>query len=384
MIEPTRHFSHRGDLKVNRSRIVDIQVHVVELPLRKTWQISLYAANRRAHAVVRLQTEDGIVGYGEAAPSPAFMGETGYTIETVLNRYLREAALGENLFDIARIHERMDSSIDGNSAAKAAIDIAVHDAMGKSLGLPVYRLLGGKVRPRMALSWVVGLQSFDQAVEEARRKVAEGYRVIKIKVGQALADDVRLIRTLREELGDAVPIRLDANQGFTPREALALLDQVRDCPVEAFEQPVRKWDLAGLRFVRERSGAVPIMADESASTLQDACNVLRNEGADLFNIKVGKVGGLYRACQIAALVEAAGLKATAGSNLEVSIGEAASVHFVASQKVLSLPNDMLLGSALHSANLVSEPLSVIEGHVLCPERPGLGVDVDEGLFGHRS
>ncbi len=365
---------------MHTSKIVDIKTRVFELPLKKTWEISLYAANTRAHAVVRLETEDGIVGYGEAAPSPAFMGETGYTIETVINRYLKEVVVGENLFDIARMHQKMDASIDGNTAAKAAVDIAVHDAMGKSLGLPVYKLLGGKVRERMDLSWVVGLQDFQSSLEEARRKFREGYRVIKIKVGKDLEKDARLIRTLREELGEEVPIRLDANQGFTPRSAVTLLERVRDCPVESMEQPVRKWDLQGLRFVREHSRGVPVMADESASNIHDLCNVVRHEAADIFNVKVGKVGGLYRACQIAGIVEAAGLKATSGSNLEVSIGEAASVHFVASQPALSFPNDMLLGSELHSANLVSEPLSIEKGQVLCPEKPGLGIEVDSELF----
>ena len=365
---------------MNTSKIVDIRTRVFELPLKKTWEISLYAADTRAHVVVRLETEDGIVGYGEAAPSPAFMGETGYTIETVINRYLKDVVMGENLFDIARIHQKMDATIDGNTAAKAAVDIAVHDAMGKSLGLPVYKLLGGKVREWIDLSWVVGLQDFASSVKEARQKFHEGYGVIKIKVGKDLHKDVRLIRALREELGEDVPIRLDANQGFTPRNAITLLEKVRNCPVESLEQPVRKWDLQGLRFVRENARGVPIMADESASNIHDVCNVIRHEGADVFNVKVGKVGGLYRAQQIAGVIEAAGLRATAGSNLEVAIGEAASVHFVTSQPALSLPNDMMLGTELHQTNLVAVPLPIENGKVRCPEKPGLGVEVDPELF----
>ncbi|PIE55539.1 MAG: hypothetical protein CSA35_00345 [Dethiosulfovibrio peptidovorans] len=365
---------------MHNSKIVDVRTRVFELPLKKTWEIALYAANTRAHAVVRLETEDGIVGYGEASPSPAFMGETGYTIETVINRYIKEVVVGENLFDIAKIHQKMDASIDGNTAAKAAVDIAVYDAMGKSLGLPVYTLLGGKVRSKMPLSWVVGLQDFQHSLEEARQRVQEGYGVIKIKVGKDLEKDVNLIHALREELGSDVRLRLDANQGFTPREAVTLLERVRDCLVESIEQPVRKWDLQGLRFVRDNARGVPVMADESASNIHDLCNVVRHEAADIFNVKVGKVGGLYRACQMAGIIEAAGLKGTAGSNLEVSIGEAASVHFVASQPVLSYPNDMLLGSELHRTNLVAEPLLIEKGQVVCPEKPGLGIDVDSGLF----
>jgi L-alanine-DL-glutamate epimerase-like enolase superfamily enzyme len=295
-------------------------------------------------------------------------------------KHLREVLLGENCFNLAEIHRKMDRAIDGNTAAKAAVDIALHDAWGKSLGVPVRDLLGGTVRKEIPLAWSVGLQDFESSVEEAKERFAEGYKVIKVKVGKDLDKDARLVTRLRELFGAEVPLRLDANQGYSPIDAVTLLRRLDACSLESFEQPVRKWDLEGMRYVREHSGGVPIMADESVSSLFDAGKVIRLGVADLVNIKVGKVGGLYRACQIAALVEAAGLRAAAGSNLELGIGEAASVHFVASQGALSVPCDLLCGTELHARNVIVRPLSVENGLIRCPDEPGLGVEVDEALF----
>ena len=362
------------------SRIVDLQVKVVEIPLKKTWEISLYSTSKRAHTIVRIKTEDGISGYGEASPAPAVMGESGYPIEPVIQRHLRDVVVGENCFDIAKIHNRMDHVIDGNTAAKAAVDIALHDAAAKTLGIPVCDFLGGRVRQNIYLAWSIGLQDFDSSVEEARFRYEEGYKVLKVKVGKDLEKDARLILRLREIFGPDIPLRLDANQGYSPVDAISLIKRLGSCAIETFEQPVRKWDLDGMRHVREHSNGIPIMADESVSSLQDAGKGIQGKDADLVNIKVGKVGGLYRAGQIAAIVEAAGLKAAAGSNLELGIGEAASVHFVTSQAALSVPCDLMCGTELHERNLVIKPIPINNGVLQCPATPGLGVEVDESLF----
>ncbi|MEG1801774.1 MAG: hypothetical protein RR273_07320, partial [Oscillospiraceae bacterium] len=199
---------------MNEGIIREISVKVIEMPLKKQWKIALYAQNTRAHAVIKVVTQDGIVGYGEAAPSPAFMGETGYTMEVAINRYLAPAIIGANVFDVDIIHEKMNSAIYGNYAAKSAIDIALYDIMGKMLNVPVYKLLGGgQYRDKVALSWVVGMQDLDSSIEESREKLAEGYRVLKVKVGNSPEIDFNVLKRIREELGYDFPIRLDANQG---------------------------------------------------------------------------------------------------------------------------------------------------------------------------
>ena len=365
---------------MNVSKIVKIKVAVVEIPLKTAWETFLYSTTVRAHAIVEVTTEDGVKGYGEASPAPAFMGESAYTIETVVNRYLAPALTGRNVLDISLLNDRMDLVIDGNTAAKAAVDIALHDAAGKCLKVPVYVLLGGRKREQIELAWSVGLKDFEASVEEAKERMRQGFKVMKVKVGKDIAKDAALVKRLRHEFGADVPLRMDANQGFTPADALLLLDRVKEYQPECFEQPCRKWDLEGMARVRKNPHSIPVMADESISSLHDARNVILAGGADLFNIKVGKVGGLYRACQVAALVEASGYKAGAGSNLELGIGEAASVHFLTSQAALSLPSDALCGTELHNGNVVVSPMRMKDGLLSCPDLPGLGVEVDPSIF----
>lgn len=364
---------------MNQGIIRDIEVKVIELPLKKQWKISLYAAKTRAHAVLKIITEDGIIGYGESSPSPAFMGETGYTVQLAVDKYLKPALIGQNIFDVDLLHERMDSAIYGNYAAKSTVDIALYDAMGKVLGVPVYKLLGGKYRTDVALSWVVGMQNLEDAIEEAKEKLKMGYKVLKVKVGNTPEVDYKLVKTIRQAVGDNVPIRLDANQGYDYKTAVEVFSRIEEFGLESIEQPVRRWDIEGMKFIKHRLNT-PIMADESVSSLHDVNSIIKERAADIVNIKVGKVGGLSMAKKITASLEAAGMTATAGSNLEVGIGSAASVHFVASSKIVNLPNDLLIGGPLHEYDIIKSGLDMIDGKVVCPEKPGLGIEVDESIF----
>jgi o-succinylbenzoate synthase len=359
--------------------IRDIDVKVVELPLKKQWKIALYAAKTRPHAVVRIRTENGLIGYGEVSPSPAFMGETGYTAELVVKKYLAPVLHGMDIYDLGNIHSAMNSAIYGNFAAKSAVDIALHDCIGKTLGVPVYQLLGGAVRKKGELSWVVGMQDLEGSIEEAKRFIDLGYKVIKIKVGNSPEIDYKVVKSIREALGDKAVLRLDANQGYDYRTAVEVFTRLEEFNLESIEQPVRRWDIQGMKYVRNCL-KTPIMADESVSSLHEVMTIIQAQAADIVNIKVGKVGGLYIAKKIAAALEIAGMTATAGSNLEVGIGSAASVHFVMSTPNLSVPHDMMIGEGLHEHDLITSGLKVVEGQVTCSDAPGLGIEVDESIF----
>jgi muconate/chloromuconate cycloisomerase len=364
---------------VIRCKIKNVETAAIDLPLKKQWKISLYKAATRAHAVVKITTEEGITGYGEVAPSPAFMGETGHTVALVIENYLKSVLVGKSAFDIEMLHREMKFAIYGNLAAKSAVDMALYDIMGKALDMPVRDLLGGSYRDRIDLSWVVGMQDLDGSIDEAQDAVAKGYRTIKLKVGISPEVDYELVSGVRKALGDKTPIRLDANQGYDYKTAFALFSRLEEFHLESIEQPVERWDLHGMAELRRRL-RTPIMADESVSTPHDALDVIATRAADCVNIKVGKVGGLWKAKKIADSLEAAGLSATAGSNLEVGIGSAASIHFVASTEVVDMPNDLLLGGPLHEYDLIEGDFSVNDGQVTCPATPGLGITVDESLF----
>jgi len=359
-------------------RIRSISTTVLEMPFRKTWQISLYSAATRPHLFVRVETEDGIYGYGEASPSPAFMGETAYTAREVIDRHLKVALIGVSIHDRSTIHTRMDRILHGNSGAKTAIDLAVHDSAGKALGVPVCRLIGGKLRENVPQAWVLGIQEVKDGLEEARFMLEKGYGTIKVKVGTNPPREIELLKALRSEHGNDFKLRVDANQGFSVRETMAFLQKTSHLDLECIEQPVPRWDIKGLREIRSRGG-VPVMADESCSSPQDAIRVIEAGAADILNIKVAKVGGLYRAVQTASLAEAAGLSAVAGSNIEAGLGSWANIHFAASQACMCHDNDQI-AVPLYENDIIEEEFDLASGGIPVTDKPGLGVSLSKQII----
>ena len=365
-----------------REKIRDVRARIVSVPLKDEWQISLYSASCREHAIVEVLTEDGVAGYGESSPSPAFMGETAETIKLVVENYLRPVIVGYAVSDVARLHERMNQVIYSHSAAKSAVDIAVHDAWGKTAGLPVHSLIGGQYREHVALSYVVGIKDNERVCEEVERVIAQGFRTVKVKVGKSPERDIALVNDIRQVVNDAgmsVQIRLDANQGYDVPTAIRVIrDLEKISELEAVEQPTRKWDLFGLREIRDRV-RTPIIIDETVFSAEDAMIAIRLGVADMINIKVCKVGGLYQARKIAAMAESAGMRCTVGSNLELGVGIAASLHFAASTPAVSMASDFTCGAFLHDHDITSGSIipSISAGCAPIGDAPGLGVELED-------
>lgn len=373
-----------GMEKKLKKKIKDVRARVVSVPLKDEWKISLYSASCRQHTIVEVVTDDGVMGYGESSPSPAFMGETAETIKLIVENYLRPAVIGMGISDIAQIHERMNQVIYSHSAAKSAVDIAVHDAWGKSTGLSVNSLIGGRYRDRVSLSYVVGIKDNDRVCDEVRHVIKEGFRTVKVKVGKSPERDIALVNDIREvvnEAGVSVGIRLDANQGYDVATAIRVIrDLEKTGELEAVEQPTRKWDLFGLREIRDRV-RTPIMIDETVFSPEDAMIAIRMGVADMINIKVCKVGGLYQSRKIAAMAESAGMRCTVGSNLELGVGIAASLHFAASTPSVNMASDFTCGAYLHDYDLTSSCIitSISEGSAPITDAPGLGVELEAHL-----
>ncbi|MGE5483487.1 MAG: mandelate racemase/muconate lactonizing enzyme family protein [Ignavibacteriales bacterium] len=357
-------------------RIAEITTTIVEVPLKKQWKISLYAASVRRHAVVRIRTASGLEGFGEASPSPAFMGESADTVKTVVDRHLAPAVIGADPMRIADVHKRMEQSIYGMEAAKSAVDMAVYDLAGKAAGVGVCELLGGPVRERVALSWVVGIQGDEAAVDEAVAFADRGFGVIKVKVGIEPERDVRIVREIWRAVEGKARIRLDANQGYDVTTAIQTMRSIEEfCPVECLEQPVRRWNLAGLAEIR-KSIRTPVMVDEAVFGIHDALQVAATRAADIINIKIGKVGGIYPAMKVASIAESAGMKCAVGSNLELGIGSAAALHFAASARPVEIAGDLLIGPFLHERDIADPSLThlVDGGEATVPSGTGLGVE----------
>lgn len=365
-------------------KIKEINTYVVEVPLENEWRISLYASNVREHAIVEVITEDGVKGYGEAAPSPAFMGETAATIKLVNDLYLAQVVVGQPINHLSTIHERMDGVIHGQSAAKSAIDIAIHDAWGKIEGKPVYDLVGGRYRETIPLTYVIGMKSDEDAYAEAQRVIDLGFTTMKIKVGNDPARDIRVVEAIRQAIKDSkkdVRIRLDGNQGYSVRDAIKVMKALeRTGDIESIEQPVEKWDLFGMKEIRQAI-ETPVMADEMVFSLHDMTNIIKLECADIVNLKICKVGGIHQSKKIAGMAEAAGMTCTIGSNLELGVGIAASMHVAASTPVVVNPSDFICGAYLHTHDIITNPMwdQVEDGHINVTDRPGLGVKINVAL-----
>jgi L-alanine-DL-glutamate epimerase-like enolase superfamily enzyme len=321
--------------------------------------------------IVEMGTGGGARGLGEASPLPEFTGETAQSVLFALNATYLAPLAGRDPAEAGTIMADLDRLLPGNTSAKAAIDMALHDLAGRLLGVPASTLLGGARRPSIHLARAVSIGSIAEIVAAAERHVAAGIRTIKMKVGQDPRADVERVRAVRAALGGDVRIRIDANQGYDAATAVAVLRRLEDCDLEYIEQPVPRWNHSGMAHIRRTTG-VRVLADEAVHSPQDALNLIRAEAADLFAIKLIKTGGLVRARQIAAIGEAAGIDCVVISPFETQVGAAAGLHMA-----LTLP----YGHHSHELTVFATQPEMartgirLSGDTLIPsEGPGLGVE----------
>jgi muconate cycloisomerase len=273
----------------------------------------------------------------------------------------------------------MDLSIDAMEPAKAAVDMALYDIVGKWLGVPIHVLLGGQVREHIPLSFSIMFASPDEMAGFASELVADGFKTVKVKVGQGANTDEAAIRAIRHTVGDGVNVRVDANMAWkTPKEALETLRRIEPFGIELAEQPLIGADLDGMAFIRERTD-IPIMADESVWSPRTAMQVLKREAADIVSVYVSEAGGLFRAAQIFSMCEAAGVPNAIGSMPETGVGTAAEVHLGVAMANLAVAADCC-GSIYYDEDFLKTPLEVRDGFARPPQTPGLGVEIDEEVF----
>ena len=374
-----------------------IEVLVTELPQRVQrrlvsgmWDIGPAKQMLGKPVLVKVHA-DGVTGIAQVrplAPSHIVADSTFSTIAAIRELY-GPRLIGLDLFDLELQNIAFDRVLAGNPAPRAVLDHAIHDAMGKALGVPVYKLLGGLSQPRIPLEWSVGFADTGEEMIREARKAAEdfGLPVICLKAGhpEGWRTDIANVEAVRRALGASLVIGVDPNEGWSLTETLEALPALRDLGVAYLEQPIARRNIDGLLKIKNASQGLPLMADESLFTLDDAFELAEAHAVDVFCIKLYKVGGLRRARKIAAVAEAAHIKVNAGAVCAFSqLEAAASGHFYC-----SLPARHTLGAAEFVGGLgifgpdplVPEPQWVIqEGHVRPPNVPGLGVNVDERLL----
>ncbi len=331
------------------------------------------------YVIVKISTDDGIIGIGESVSDIGFFGETLEEVKMAIDRYLGPRLIGLDPFDREQILYQLD--FRGNSCARSGIDMAVHDLIGKALGTPVSNLIGGRCRERIEVALEIGGDA-RELTDMCEKYMAQGVRAFKPKIGGYPDEDALKLKAIRETVGRDVKIRADANQGYTPKEAIRLcrLAEKYDVGLELLEQPVGYLDLKGMAEVRSAVDVL-IEADESGYCIQDAMNIIRQGAADVINIKLEKVGGLYNAKKMAALAEAAGLQCVVGTAFGLGNTVAAKLHLAASTMIIADAVE-LTELRLHD-NLLAEPydklfrLPLKDGCLEVPRGPGLGVTLDE-------
>jgi muconate cycloisomerase len=360
-------------------QITHIETIPVELPLnaQRAMRTSWGFHRTSPFVFVKVHTDAGITGLGEVSCTPIWSGEDHRTATHCIADYLAPHLVGTDPTEIERLTKKMNSALAGNPFTKSGLEMALWDILGKACGLPVYRLLGGPVRDFVPTKFSISGLEPPKAAELASWAVGQGFRAMKVKVGIEPEQDIARVRAVREAIGPDIRLGVDANAGWSPRVAIQTIRRLTEFNIFFAEQPVSAANLAWLADVR-RQVPVPIMADESVYTLQDAIAIVRAEAADILSVYVGK-GGIGSARKIAAVAEGAGLTCTVGSNLEMGVASAAMIHLAMATPGIGaeeFPCD-IIGPFYYDECLLKESLPLVGGQARPFERPGLGVELDE-------
>lgn len=312
-------------------KITDVKIEKFEIQLKEPFKVAFAEISHCDNLLIKVETDEGYCGYGEAAPFAPVTGETFEGCAAVLNMF-RQGLIGMNPLDIEKIHVMMDSLVHGNGSAKCAVDIALHDLKGKIMGQPLYRVLGG-YQDIVQNDITIGIAAPEKMAEQAEEYVKkQGYHILKIKAGINPEEDLRALSLIREAVGKNVRLRVDANQGYNVSKAVYALEGMKKYGVEAVEQCLPDWDIDGAVELKSKISGIQLMLDESIHTAKDAARVCKANAADILNIKLMKCGGLYRGGQISTIAENFGMTCMVGCMLESKIAITAGLSLVASRK----------------------------------------------------
>lgn len=356
-----------------RMKINHIEAWPVSMCLTESYTIAYETIDSTTNVFIRVETDQGITGYGCAAPDLQVTGESPGSVLKAIRETVASSIKGSDPLRTAMLHERLAPLLSTQPAAMAGIDMALHDILGKVSNLPLWKLLGG-FRDRIRTSITIGILPEKETVKRAKDYVAQGFKSLKIKGGMDVQSDIARIIKVREAVGESIELRFDANQGFSLEQAIDFFNGTKASRVELIEQPTPKGQPDILGRVTE-SVNIPIMADESLMTLRDAFRLARRKLVDMVNIKLMKVGGIDKALQINAVARSAGLEAMVGCMDESALSIAAGLHFA-----LARPNVHYADLDGH-LDLVDDPCEgavILRDGILYPtNKPGLGFNIPD-------
>ncbi len=352
-------------------KITQIRLGRISVPLRTPFKTALRTVSSVEDVIVEIHTDCGAVGYGEAPPTGVITGDTTGAIIGAIRDHIAGHLIGRNVDEFETLLQTVQNSIVHNSSAKAAVDMALWDLYGQLYSIPVYKLMGG-ARKQITTDITISVNDPEMMVQEALRAVARGYDCLKMKVGVNPELDVARLRAVRAAVGKDITIRIDANQAWTPKQAIRILNNMQEqgLEIELVEQPVKACDLEGLKYVTDHS-YVPVLADESVFSPADAMTILKMGAADLINIKLMKCGGLYNALKIASAAEIYGVSCMIGCMLEAKISVNAAVHLACAKNIITKVD--LDGPVLCSEDPILGGAVFDEKQITVSDAPGLGI-----------
>lgn len=363
-------------------KITSVECHMVTIPYKNPYRMAPGETKHKKQIIILMGTDEGITGIGEAGVTLVERGgETQEAIYITLKKYFAPIVIGMDPFEIGKIIDKLEGFNQGRTGflcAKAAIDQAVYDIIGKATGQPIAKLLGGIYRTNFKVSRSLGVKPPKEMAEDALRLKALGYAMLTVKAGFGdPREDIDRVAAVRDAVGPDYPIEVDVNGAYTVEVAIPTLRKMERYGIEAVEQPVAWWDLKGMRDVRMALDT-PITADESAWTPYDVVNIAKEGAADTICLKPIKNGGLFLSRRMAEIADAAGMGVLVGSKHPLSPGTSALMHLVAS--VPAMHAIMGYGSPLERLvdDICVKPIEMnADGTVDLPTGPGLGVELSK-------
>ena len=355
-------------------KITSIELYQSKIKLKEPFIISLGPLTHAENVIVIIRANEDITGTGECSP---FMAINGESMETgmVVGRYLATALKGKDPLDIEACHQIMNRVIYANSSIKSAFDIALYDIAAQHAALPLYAFLGGSNNKTLITDYTVSLDKAEKMAADAAKIKANGFQMVKVKLGGTKEDDIERIRQIRETIGYELPLRIDANQGWHTTDAIETLKALEPYNIQHCEEPIPRWNFMELPMIRKQS-PIKLMADESCCDEHDAKRLLDLEACDYFNVKLGKSSGIFRAEKIIKIAEAQNINIQLGGFLESRLAFTAAAH-------LALTSDQIVHCDFDTPLMFEEDPVVggigysDKGEITVPEVPGLGANFQD-------
>ena len=359
-------------------KITDIRLGMLRVPLKTPFKTALRTVETVEDIVVSVHTDSGHVGYGEAPATAPITGDTHGSIVEAIRRHIAPRLVGEDISNLNRITRLVQTALERNTSAKAAVEIAVYDLWAQLYGAPLYRMLGGG-EPVISTDITISVDHIDKMVADSIGAVERGFESLKIKVGKDIGLDVERVKAIHAAVEGRALLRLDANQGWTAKQAVFAMHALEDAGVhlELLEQPVKAQDLDGLKYVTDRVHT-PVMADESVFGPRQVIELIERRAADIINIKLMKTGGISNAVRIADIAALYEVQCMIGCMIETSISVAAAVHLAVAKADVITKVD-LDGPSLAEFDPVDGGVTFNESEISISDAPGLGIREIRGL-----